>query len=108
MRLTTDERRGHPRRELTRPCKIRLGRSGKYVAGRTRDISSGGTMIMLDRRVNLSPGDDIEVGIAWTDSGLIRADDLVPGRIVRVARTDDTEAVGVALETHQASAALAA
>lgn len=109
MRLTTDERRAHPRRELIRPCKVRLGRSGKYVAGHTVDVSSGGTMLVLDRRSNLSPGDEIEIGIAWDNTGLIRADEMTSGRIVRVAaRTDDTEAVGVSLQSQQLSAALAA
>ncbi len=109
MRLTTDERRAHPRRELIRPCKVRLGTTGKYVAGHTRDISSGGSMLVLDRRSNLAPGDEIEVGVAWDNTGLIRGDGMLRGRVVRVAaRTDQTEAIGVALDIVEQDVSLAA
>jgi len=109
MRLTTDERRAHPRREIDRACKIRVLAGGKYLSGRTRDVSSGGTLIMLDRRSNLSPGDEVDVGIAWTDAAIIREDDMARGRVVRVgASPDERDAVGIMLSARSDDVALAA
>jgi PilZ domain len=108
MRLTTSERRGHPRRALIRPCKVRVAKSGKFVAASTRDVSSGGALLVLDRRANLTPGDEIEFGIAWNSGVIIRADEMAHGRVVRVvAEGGQTESVAVAL-TAQQRAALAA
>jgi hypothetical protein len=105
MRLTSSERRGHPRRELIRPCKVQINASGKYVAGHTIDVSSGGALLSLDRRANLTPGDEIDFGIAWNSGVIIRADEMSHARVVRVVdRNDQTESVAVALTSQQRNA----
>lgn len=108
MRLTTSERRSDPRRAIERPCKVRLLTSGKYVAGRTHDASSGGLLVTLDRRARLSPGDEIEVGVAWSSDAMLRADDMRRARIVRVLAEGEQSECAALSYLSPASAARAA
>jgi hypothetical protein len=87
---------------------VQINASGKYVAGHTRDVSSGGALLVLDRRANLTPGDEIDFGIAWNSGAIIRADEMAHARVVRVvAREDQTECVAVAITALQRAAVAA-
>jgi hypothetical protein len=78
------DRRSSPRIALSRPCKVFEPRSQKYVAGRTCNLSEGGMLIRLDRRLNVEPGDHVYLGVAQKRrQQLIRSADMIEATVVR-------------------------
>jgi hypothetical protein len=89
LRIEGDRRR-HPRVEVTQPCKICDPRSGRYIAGTTRDLSSHGLLIDLPRLIDLKPGDRLHVGVAMKRrQGLLLAKEMIEAKVVRAMPTID-------------------
>jgi hypothetical protein len=91
------DRRDAPRVSLNRPCKVFNPRTGKYIAGTTRNVSAGGVSIVLHRPVELEAGDVLHLGIARKRrQALLRSDDMVEVEVVRsLSSTAGDTAVGV-------------
>jgi len=99
MLTTVTERRSHERMPLSRVCKVYHRPSRRYLAGSTIDVSPGGIAMRLDRRGRVRVGDDIDVAIAWESAGLVRAESMIPGKVVRTVLTPDgAAAVAVRFE----------
>jgi hypothetical protein len=78
------DRRRSPRLALSRPCKVFEPRSQKYVAGRTCNVSDGGMLVRLDRRLNVEPGDHVYLGVAEKRrQPLLRSSEMVEATVVR-------------------------
>ena len=91
------ERRDWHRIPLTRPCKVYNPRTGKYIAGTTRDLSGGGLMMHLVRRPDAEPGDRLYVAVAQKRrQPLIRAEEMIEAEVVRSLSSTSGE-TGVAL-----------
>ena len=100
MPLLTRERRRTPRIRCEKPVKVRCGLTGKYLAGETMDVSDGGCLMRLDRRVIVESGQTVRVGIAHRPlQSLILADDMIEGKIVRRFGHGDAQHVAVSFET---------
>lgn len=78
-----DERRIFPRFDISRPCKVYHAASGRFLAGRTRNLSAGGALVEVDTPRDFAPGDSIELAIAWTRRAVLPADALVEAKVVR-------------------------
>lgn len=78
------DRRRHLRVPCDRAVKVRCGVTGKYVAGRTVDLSDGGCLLELEERVAMTAGQAVTVGITHRPlQALILTDDMVAGTVVR-------------------------
>jgi len=109
MPTLVKERRAHERTPLARVCKVYHRPSRRYMAAATIDVSTGGLALRLDRRGRVAPGDLVDVAIAWENAGLVRADSMIPGRVVRVVNTrDGAVSAAVTLEAEQATSLAAA
>ena len=94
--MTTTDRRRYHRLKLAKPCKVFAPQSSKYASGTTRDLSSHGMLIDLDKPIGLRPGDPITVGIAVDDRHvIIEAKEMAEGEVVRSVRTDEHTIVAV-------------
>ncbi|MCK4873717.1 MAG: PilZ domain-containing protein [Phycisphaerales bacterium] len=83
------DRRGTERMDLVRPAKILNCRSRKFIAAETCNLSQSGVLVKIDRSHPVSHGDELEVAIDWGRSpGLLGSEELVTGRVVRVASMD--------------------
>ena len=90
------ERRNHARLKLQRPCKLYLPHVGKYVAGSTWNLSSGGVLLQLGLPVGIAPGDRLYVGIALKRrQAVLTAGEMLEAEVIRVDRTTE-ERVDVA------------
>ena len=88
------ERRAHDRLSLTRPCKLYLPVSGRYVAGSTGNLSPGGALIHLDRPAPLGPGDRLFVGIAVKRrQALLAANEMLEAEVVRSVLTMEEQTI---------------
>ena len=96
--LTIDhERRDWHRISLSRPCKVFNPRTGKYIAGTTRDLSGGGLLLNLQRRPDAEPGDRLYVAVAQKRrQPLISADEMIESKVVRTLSLTSGE-TGLAL-----------
>lgn len=92
-----EDRREHDRIPLSRPCKVYDERSGKYVAGRTVNLSDGGALLELSRPLLLQEGQQLLLGVALTRrQTLLPANDMRWCEVVRaLTTTDQTIAVAV-------------
>jgi len=106
LRIEGDRRR-HPRVEVTQPCKICDPRSGRYLAGTTRDVSSHGLLIELPRLIDLKPGERLHVGVAMKRrQGLLLAKEMIEAKVVRSLPTmNDHTLLAVQFENPVALAA---
>jgi hypothetical protein len=78
------DRRAHERLPVERPCKVYDARSGRYLAGMTRDISGGGMLLQLSRAAVIEPGAELYVGIAEKRrQTLLRAAEMMRVRVAR-------------------------
>ncbi|MEM8738288.1 MAG: PilZ domain-containing protein [Planctomycetota bacterium] len=103
-RIARDRRR-HPRVPAAHPVKLKCGITGRYLAGRTIDVSDGGCLLQLDRSTPVSLGQPVRLGIARrAHAPLLMADDMVRGTIVRRQGQSDAQHVAVAYENATALA----
>ena len=91
------ERRATERLNLARPCKTYVPRIGKYVAGSTWNVSSGGALIQLDRPALIEPGDRIFLGVALKRrQPIVCSTDMMESAVTRVLPTaNDSISVAV-------------
>lgn len=82
------ERRRHNRDIMVRPCKLRDRRSLLFAAGETHDVSPGGAMVRIDSARSFSPGDEVDVAIAWNHDPVLASEGLVRARVRRVLPID--------------------
>ncbi len=76
------DRRRWERRDLEAPCKLLHAASGRYLHGRTRNVSLGGALLVLDVGRPLLPGEPMELGLAIEPKGLLPAGAMRPARVV--------------------------
>jgi c-di-GMP-binding flagellar brake protein YcgR len=100
------DRRRHLRVPCEKSVKLRCGVTGKYLAGESVDLSDGGCLLRLDAHVRVEPGRPVRVGIAHRrTAGLIRADDMIEGTIVRRLGHGGMQHVAVSFQNVSALAA---
>jgi hypothetical protein len=58
-------RRKHARLSLDRPVKLQCLTTGRYLTGRTRNVSGGGLLIEVDHASLLVAGQRLKVAVAW-------------------------------------------
>jgi hypothetical protein len=100
------ERRRDARLALQRPVKIQCAQTGRYLAGRTRDLSAGGALLEVDHPSLLVAGQRLRVGVGWTSQQmLLRQDDLAQATVVRSLALGATQTVAVCFDQRQQLAA---
>jgi c-di-GMP-binding flagellar brake protein YcgR len=82
------ERRRHERNIVVRPCKVRDRRSLLFSPGQTHDISDGGMLVKVDSARAFSPGDEIELAVAWNHDPVLASEGMVKARVRRVFPID--------------------
>jgi hypothetical protein len=69
---------------VKRPVKVHCPQTGRYLAGRTCNISPSGAMVEVAHPSLLVPGQPVQVGIAWTSrQTVLNRGDLVDATVVR-------------------------
>lgn len=90
------ERRRHARQLVTKPCKVRDGRTARFIVGETTDVSEGGALIRLSRTRPMFVGDELHIVVTSTSRLLVRERDMIRGHIRRVVQLEDSsQAVAV-------------
>lgn len=102
------ERRRNARRPVSKPTKLRCTQTGKYMAGRTRNVSASGAMLEVYLPSMLITGQRLEVGIAWQHhQALIGADELSKATVVRSLGLGGVQHVAIQFDEPVALAASA-
>lgn len=78
------DRRRHARAESDNPAKIFHRGSWRYIAARTRDLSEGGALLELPADRPVAVGDMVDVAIGRSGVGVLKNDEFVWARVVRV------------------------
>ena len=85
MIFTDQDRRGGRRVSLTRPCKVFVPRSRRYVAGTTCNVSHGGMLLRIARSMNVDIGDQMFVAVAHKRrQSLLHSGDMLEVKIERM------------------------
>ena len=94
--MTGKERRRDPRVQVLRPVKTRCAESGKFYAGRMRNVSAGGALLEIDHPSLMVPGQPIRLGVAWADRQVVLdAGDMIDATVVRSLGRGPTQHVAV-------------
>jgi hypothetical protein len=94
MLAIDEERREDPRITIRRPCKVYDPRSRKYVAGTTCNVSAGGMLLRLDRRIALEAGDRVFLAISHRRrDGFLSRGDMVEVSVARALAITTGETV---------------
>ena len=105
---TKTERRHTARRPVSRPTKLRCTQTGKYMAGRTRNVSASGAMLEVFLPSMLITGQRLEIGIAWQHhQALLGADELTKATVVRSLGMGGIQHVAIQFDEPMALAASA-
>ncbi len=104
------ERRNAVRCSVSRPAKLRCIRSGRYMTGQTRDVSSNGALLEVDRPPSsLTIGQRLEMGIAWNHRQVIvRSDHMTLATVVWSLGIGSTLRVAVKFDQPLATFAMSA
>lgn len=77
-------RRKFERVPMDNPAKVFHRGSWRYIAARTRDISDGGLLLELPADKPVAIGDMVDVAIGRVGVGVLRSDEFVWAKVVRV------------------------
>ncbi|QOJ01272.1 MAG: PilZ domain-containing protein [Phycisphaeraceae bacterium] len=82
----TNERRREPRTPVRRPCKVFHRGTWRYLPGTTADASEHGLLIEAAGGEPPIVGDIVDVAVGWENQPILRTDEFIHGRVVRVGR----------------------
>lgn len=103
---TPQERRRDARLMLTRPVKVQCLHTGRYLPGRTTNLSTSGALIEIDNPSLLIPGQRVKVGIAQTKQDVIlAADEMSEATVVRSMGHRGSQTVAIMFDQRQELAA---
>ncbi len=95
-------RRRYPRAQLNRPVKLQCTRTGRYLSGQTCDVSAGGALIEVAQPSLLVSGQELAVGIAWTNRNMLLGEsDMVPAIVTRSLGLGGKQQVAVQFSHYQ-------
>jgi hypothetical protein len=72
---------------LDRPAKVFHRGTWRYIAGRTKDVSDGGVLLELPADRPLAVGDMVDVALGRPGVGVLKGDEFVWAKVVRVSAT---------------------
>lgn len=78
-----EDRRGTPRMQVERLCKVFHEPTRRYLTGVTRDVSAGGALVTVESPRPLQVGDSIEILIAWHHRAILSSSDQIEARVIR-------------------------
>ena len=106
--MDTIDRRRFQRHDLEKPCKVYDPASRRFAPGQTRNISRCGALVTVQWARPMSPGDPIDIVIAWSPRPLLPADSMVRARVSRtLASTGEVQVLALEFD-NDIEAALAA
>ena len=102
------ERRQSARQPISKPAKLRCTQTGRFMAGRTRNVSASGAMLEVYLPSMLITGQRLEVGIAWQHrQAMLDSDQLVQATVVRSLGMGGVQHVAIQFDQPMALAATA-
>ena len=100
------ERRRYARLSLERPVKVRCLTTGRYFAGNTQNLSSGGALIHVEHPSVMISGQRIRVGIAQNPRQVLLTDqDFSDATVIRALGMGDSQQLAVQFDHLQQLAA---
>lgn len=106
--MSMTERRRDARFPVARPVKLQCINTGRYVAGRTSNVSSSGALLELATPSLLVPGQRLKMGVAWTrGQTIIPAERMTECTVVRSMGLGGVQHVALVFDQPQQLAATA-
>jgi hypothetical protein len=96
------DRRRHVRLDVDRPCKVVVPTARRALSARTSNVSVTGALLRVDSPRLLNPGETLRLAISWSNTPIVREDQLVFARVVRALGIQG-EAQTVAVEFAQSN-----
>ena len=100
--MTTQERRRDARIPLSKPVKVQCAHTGRYLRGRTDNLSASGALLEIEHPSLLVPGQRLKVGIAWNRSQtVLEQGGLAEAVVVRSLGHGESQRVAVRFAQRQ-------
>ncbi|MEK6702192.1 MAG: PilZ domain-containing protein [Planctomycetota bacterium] len=100
METPTDRRR-HSRTSIARDAKLFHRASWAYITCRTVDASSRGLLVQIKSDRPLAVGDIVDAAVGWTGAPVVRADEFINARVVRIDTTPDGDCLAALALTRE-------
>jgi len=91
------DRRKHQRHPIERPAKLFCPKSGRFIAGRTHNISAGGVLVEVDAGETIESGDAVLMTVAFGDRFIVPMSELVRCTVIRTLRTGSDHVATLAI-----------
>lgn len=102
------ERRRDARLAVERPIKLQCAQTGRYLSGRTSNLSASGALLEVDHPSLLVPGQRLRLGIAWDNQrAILESPALAQATVIRSSARGATQHVAVRFDQRQELAASA-
>jgi hypothetical protein len=106
--MNSPERRRNDRYPLVKPVKFRCESTGRYVGGKTLNVSITGALVEVGSGSSLTAGDRVCFGIAWSQrNAVLNSDYLVPATVLRSTRDEQGTSVAIQFDRPQRISAAA-
>jgi nitrous oxidase accessory protein NosD len=106
--MTRTDRRREGRFALDRPVKVQCLETGRYLAGRTINVSPGGALVEVAHPSLLVPGQRVKLGVSWVrQQAVLAARDMAEATVVRSLGLGPRQSVAVCFDQRQELAATA-
>lgn len=83
------DRRRHQRAGIARDAKLFHRATWAYIPCRTIDASAQGLLLQIKSDRPVSVGDIVDAAVGWTGEPLVRSEEFINGKVVRVDTTSD-------------------
>ncbi|MBL8764268.1 MAG: PilZ domain-containing protein [Phycisphaerae bacterium] len=83
------ERRAHERHNMLCPGKVFHIRSHRFLPARTINLSTYGALLEVQSDRPLIAGETLDVGVAVTDTPILRAEALINSKVIRSSLSGD-------------------
>jgi len=102
LAMSTVERRRDTRFPVIRPVKLRCVDNGRFLAAKTSNLSATGALLELDGPARVTPGQRLELGIAWNAGQvLLNASTLTTATVIRTQHDDQQQRVALRFDHRQ-------
>ncbi len=93
------ERRRAPRLDMDCRAKVHICDTGRFLAGRTRNLSASGALLEIDHPSLLVPGQRLRLGVAWSKRDVVlSADEMPQATVVRSLGMGSLQTVAITFD----------
>ena len=99
------DRRSFPRAPMSLPVRLRCKGEGRYLCGRTVDLSAGGAMVRVEGEELLAEGESVRVAVVSHVQATVPVRAMLAATVARSVRCGEVQHAALRFDRPQVMAA---